>query len=639
MTIQDFINKGFPDHVVADGIFYTWLYMAGPKSERGPKQEWFTTRFQLYDMDVYGGNLLQLLQTNRNSTLVWGAETLLEFLPRNLQEEYLDEYIKYCTFTGTVWANEARVLQVIASLFDVSDESLKKKIKKFGEKPLKQIISKQEPAGSLLNSEEIKASVIRLRSKFKLDRQDAVEEKEIEPTKAPSKSQNESRPVTSTQKKKPASSKSKKNIPKRVSEKSIQQKPISSEKKIFFAVGILMLFAVLSIIYTLKISNLKEEAQAEAAQLNNLFEENYHNKISDLETNRPAIANLYKSEFDQNHAIVTETASFLFTQFEYEYYDPDYVDCLERKLMSSEYQNRNRQIYSEFRERFGNSLDAFLETLAEEGFNLTSDTFTECVYFFDDIEFNVFKEHYWDDIEKIMTVNSRENGRAAAQNLIAEQEFERDLQNARNQLRWQYRNTFESSVNQKKSSILREMEEETETFTDYLGSWVTTTTYIEYDKSEFERILNSALISQWESNSLSTGSMPYSNCFGSSNSCSGFSCSEVEVTAGGRDVLVTIKNRSGHVVRHGYINSGHKYSFNLPNGSYQVYFYSGIGWNPNKVQNSSTCSNLRGGFVSGESFSKDREWNYLNNHILTYQLRQMTSGNFHPSGSNASEAF
>ena len=213
MTIQDFINKGFPDHVVADGIFYMWLYMAGPKSERGPKQERFTARIQLYDMDDYGVNLLHLLQTNRNSTLVWAAETLLEFLPRNLQEEYLDEYIKFCTFTGTVWANEARILQVIASLFDVSDESLKKKIKKFGEKPLKQIISKQEPAGSLLDSEEIKASIIRLRSKFKLGRRDAVEEKESEPTRAPSKSQNESRPVTSTQKKKPASSKSKKNIP------------------------------------------------------------------------------------------------------------------------------------------------------------------------------------------------------------------------------------------------------------------------------------------------------------------------------------------------------------------------------------------------------------------------------------------
>lgn len=133
--------------------------------------------------------------------------------------------------------------------------------------------------------------------------------------------------------------------------------------------------------------------------------------------------------------------------------------------------------------------------------------------------------------------------------------------------------------------------------------------------------------------------MPYSSCYGSSNYCSDWSCSKIKVITGGSgDVLVTIKNSYGKVVRHAYIKGGNSFTFNVPDGSYQVFFYSGTGWNPNKQMPSSSCSYLKGGFVSNESVTKD---NYINlySQIMTYELILQQQGNFSTKPSSKNEAF
>ena len=56
--------------------------------------------------------------------------------------------------------------------------------------------------------------------------------------------------------------------------------------------------------------------------------------------------------------------------------------------------------------------------------------------------------------------------------------------------------------------------------------------------------------------------MPYSYCYGASNNCGSYGCSEISVRTGGADVLVTIKDGSGDVVRHAYINGGYTFTFN-----------------------------------------------------------------------------
>jgi hypothetical protein len=92
------------------------------------------------------------------------------------------------------------------------------------------------------------------------------------------------------------------------------------------------------------------------------------------------------------------------------------------------------------------------------------------------------------------------------------------------------------------------------------------------------------------------------------------------------------------VVRHAYINANSTFTFQIPNGTYQPFFYYGNGWNPEKKVESSTCQNLKGGFIEGEVFGKDIPQS-LNNNVLTYELILQQSGNFSSKPSSSMEAF
>lgn len=142
---------------------------------------------------------------------------------------------------------------------------------------------------------------------------------------------------------------------------------------------------------------------------------------------------------------------------------------------------------------------------------------------------------------------------------------------------------------------------------------------------------------QWLDNSLSTGSTPYRAYYGGNASCDSWGCSAINVTAPhGSDLVVTIKkgNKTGYVVRHAYINAGRTYHFEVPNGTYQVFFYQGNGWNPQKEMS----GGIKGGFVSNESYSKtgvqyleDQEWSLI--------LQATINGNFNTQHSNEEEMF
>lgn len=131
-------------------------------------------------------------------------------------------------------------------------------------------------------------------------------------------------------------------------------------------------------------------------------------------------------------------------------------------------------------------------------------------------------------------------------------------------------------------------------------------------------------------NSLSTGAQPYEcgNLHGDASS--------IEVRTSGSsecDVVVIVK-RSGRMVRNAYIKAGGSYKFNLPNGTYQVFFYGGSGWNPNKTM----PNGQDGGFVANESYSKDEPVS-LNYQGLEYELIPQQDGNFSTEQSSASEIF
>jgi hypothetical protein len=147
------------------------------------------------------------------------------------------------------------------------------------------------------------------------------------------------------------------------------------------------------------------------------------------------------------------------------------------------------------------------------------------------------------------------------------------------------------------------------------------------EKEEYNRYLN---------NSLSTGSTPYSYLYGGNRSCDDYGCSQISVRTSNSDVLVTIK-RNDKVVRHAYIRSNSSYTFEMPDGTYQPFFYYGKGWNPNKVMKETPQGTLKGGFIEDESFGKDNPQT-LNNNILEYQLILQQNGNFSTKPSNAEDA-
>lgn len=142
---------------------------------------------------------------------------------------------------------------------------------------------------------------------------------------------------------------------------------------------------------------------------------------------------------------------------------------------------------------------------------------------------------------------------------------------------------------------------------------------------------------QYLNNSLSTGDMPYSRYYGNNYQCPYIQCSGINVTAPqGTDLIVIIKrdNQEGKVVAHGYICSGESYIFDIPDGTYQAFFYYGRGWNPNKVMK----GGIKGGFIEDEIFSKDNPQKIYSG-VLSYILQLQRNGNFQTKGSNENEIF
>ena len=181
------------------------------------------------------------------------------------------------------------------------------------------------------------------------------------------------------------------------------------------------------------------------------------------------------------------------------------------------------------------------------------------------------------------------------------------------------------------------------------------------EKEEKERLekerREKEIIEKYKSNSLYTGATPYSRYYGGNTKCYGNNCSKITVVTSNEDkygnpykvkssdypggfkilknpdVIVTIK-QNGKVVQHAYIESGGKYTFSLPNGTYQPFFYYGDGWYPAKSMKN---GKLKGGFVLREDFEKDFPQS-LSNNILTYELIPQINGNFSTKDSNQEEA-
>jgi hypothetical protein len=148
------------------------------------------------------------------------------------------------------------------------------------------------------------------------------------------------------------------------------------------------------------------------------------------------------------------------------------------------------------------------------------------------------------------------------------------------------------------------------------------------EKERYEKYIN---------NQLNNGSQPFAACFGRNVSCSDYICSSINViTPSSSDVLVTLKKNS-KVYRHVYIQKGKRGKVDVPNGSYQVFFSYGSGWDPDKKSPIKNCSK-RGWFVKDNGVSKD-ETKYYESTEVTITLQLTEYGNFEALPSNIDEAF
>lgn len=136
---------------------------------------------------------------------------------------------------------------------------------------------------------------------------------------------------------------------------------------------------------------------------------------------------------------------------------------------------------------------------------------------------------------------------------------------------------------------------------------------------------------------LKTGDTPYEKYYGKNMICKRAECTGIKVTAPETsDVVVIVKknNEHGKVAGHAYISAGDTYKIDLPDGTYQTFFYYGDGWNANKDMG----NGIKGGFVRDEVFSKDDPQD-IYSAVLSYVLQLRRDGNFHAESSNRSEVF
>jgi len=160
-------------------------------------------------------------------------------------------------------------------------------------------------------------------------------------------------------------------------------------------------------------------------------------------------------------------------------------------------------------------------------------------------EFGTFLSDYRFNVNKINVANS-----------FVETEYTHSLNNLKESLNSGAKASLENTLSTSSTFVLSEANEQYTYSSIYLGTITYSLNKKVFDEAAWNKIESDALEENFKYNSLLTGAMPYSSCYGASNYCDEFGCSKIKIIAGYSDVVVTIKNGSGNVVRHGYIANG-----------------------------------------------------------------------------------
>jgi len=135
-----------------------------------------------------------------------------------------------------------------------------------------------------------------------------------------------------------------------------------------------------------------------------------------------------------------------------------------------------------------------------------------------------------------------------------------------------------------------------------------------------------------------TGATPWADCYGKNIGCDYYGCSSITVNTSSSEPVVAIVKKNNKIIKHAFISKGSSYTFEVKDGTYQVFFYYGEKWLSNLYMPSDDCSILTGGWSLNESVSKDAPIT-LKNQTMEYTLSLRTNGNFSPDKSNLEEVF
>lgn len=419
------------------------------------------------------------------------------------------------------------------------------------------------------------------------------------------------------------------------------------KEKILIGIIALLIFILITVrlIFKNKFSNFELSVKQYETEQWESFNKEKDKWIAQL--SGEGLSELFNQYFDEKKFIIEKDTTFSFLylseRVKFKVGQSKYFDCLHKKCtIEKQNDTTQKQIVlkeKELEKKFGSTFESWYPKLKHEKLIQYSSNIDNCSDFYNDLSEIIYDENVWKDFEKFMTVYDNDKKTAEKKNKLVELQFLYNVTFTKKSLRSDVINYFNNKLSDRKPYILTTKTENKTFNSPILGLIKYRVTKKSFNQQAFQNVVDDAFKEQWSYNSLSTGSMPYATCFGSDNSCSGWGCSQIKIITGGSgDVLVSIKNSSGRVVRHGYIKGGYSYTFNVAGGSYQVFFYSGKGWNPNKQMPSSSCNSLKGGFVSNESVTKDTYIN-LYNQIMKYELILQEDGNFQTKPSSKNEAF
>jgi len=420
---------------------------------------------------------------------------------------------------------------------------------------------------------------------------------------------------------------------------------ISLKNKILLSIVILITIFILIVrfVFNKNFEEFKEDILLYEQALLNDFEEKKNTKLNYLKSNMPQVYQKFMDKFNNGYSKVMKDSSYHFLYLEesiqYNFISIKYLECLERvcvlEIENDKVAAKIKIKVKKFESEFG---EYFLEWYKDEQIRneliKVSNEFSCKEFLLSEKKIEI-NDEAWVEFSRFLSQYKRDVNNANYQNLKQKKKLDLEI----NKLRKKLNSNADIFLDQKLkiSNVITNNYKNKVFNSDIFVEVNYKILEKEFKQEEFDKVKELALIEQYKTNSLNTGAVPYSYCYGSYNSCSGYSCSQIEVKAGGSDAVVTIK-RNGDVYRHAYIKSYGSYVFDVSDGTYNVYFYSGKGWNPNKFIKYANCGKVKGGFVSSESVIK-KENLALYGNIWTVTLYTVIDGNFRPASSNKSEAF